>query len=140
MNGNAMPVAPPGQEVEVLRFGSRGVVNPHEAILDEISRCSTQVAFYQAKLNEAPADESILEEYRPWLNLWMKERDRLTRICSEAIKIGLSERMVRLEERRAELVARVLMATIEELDLPPELAARAPAILRRQLMALDSGV
>jgi hypothetical protein len=78
-----------------------------------------------------------LEEYAPWLRLYHKERAALVKASETAIKLGLAERVVRVEERRAELVARVLLATLAELDLPPELAERAPLILRQQLLALE---
>jgi 5-methylcytosine-specific restriction endonuclease McrBC GTP-binding regulatory subunit McrB len=136
--GNALPVIDAGK-MEAIPYGSRGHLNPHVVILDEISRAATQVYFYESILAQAPSPDSLLEEYRPWNNLWMKERDRLTRVAAEAIKLGLSERLVRLEEQRAEMVARVLMATLDELGLPPELAAKAPGILRRQLLAIGSG-
>lgn len=129
-----------GPAIQTTRFGARAVVNPHVAILDEISRAATQVHFYESILSQCPDEASLLEDYRPWLNLWTKERERLTRVAAEAIKLGLSERLVRLEEQRAEMVARVLMSTLEALDLPPEIAAKAPMVLRQQLMALDSGV
>ena len=47
--------------------------------------------------------------------------------------------MVRVEEHRAEILARVLLDTLEALDLPAEIRARAPGILRQQLLALEAG-
>lgn len=119
-------------------YGTETDANPHTALLGEIRRTAGHVAWLSLKIQEAQFDDDLLDAYRPWLNLYQKERDRLARICESAIKLGLSERMVRLEERKAEMIARVLVATLEELDLPAEYAARAPGILRRQLLAIDS--
>jgi phenylpyruvate tautomerase PptA (4-oxalocrotonate tautomerase family) len=72
------------------------------------------------------------------VRLYKSERAALVKASETAIKLGLAERVVRVEEQRAELVARVLLSTLEALNLPPEIAARAPMILREQLLALES--
>lgn len=128
--------AAPAVEV-AKRYGAEQGINPFVALLNEVRRAAGHVAWLGAKVAQAPTDDSLLEEYAPWLRLYYKERAALVKASETAIKLGLAERVVRVEERRAELVARVLLSTLDALDLPPEIAARAPMILREQLLALE---
>lgn len=123
--------------VEAKRYGVEQQINPYIALLNEIRWAAGHVYWLRMKVQEAPTDDSLLEEYRPWLNRYDKERDRLASICERAIKLGLAERLVRAEEQHAEMLARALMASIEALNLPAEYAAKVPGILRQQLLALD---
>jgi hypothetical protein len=122
---------------EAIRYGAERNVNPFMAILDEVRRAAGHVAWLGAKVAEAPSDADLLDEWAPWLRLYQKERANLLKASETAVRLGLEERVVRVEERRAELVARVLLATLEALDLPPEIRMRAPQILREQLLALE---
>lgn len=123
---------------EAKRYGAERGINPFVALLEEVRRAAGHVAWLSAKVAQAPSDDSLLNEYAPWLRLYKSERAALVKASESAIKLGLAERVVRVEERRAELVARVLLATLDALDLPPEIAARAPLVLREQLLALES--
>lgn len=124
---------------EAVRYGSERGINPFTALLEEVRRSAGHVAWLGAKIAEAPADADLLDEWAPWVRLYHKERNALVKASETAIKLGLEERVVRVEERRAELVARVLLATLEALDLPADVRVRAPQVLREQLMALESG-
>lgn len=123
---------------EAKRYGNERGVNPFIALLEEVRRAAGHVAWLGAKVAQAPSDDALLDEYAPWVRLYKAERAALVKASETAIKLGLAERVVRVEERRAELVARVLLATLSELGLPPELVARAPEILRKQLLALET--
>jgi hypothetical protein len=123
---------------QAKRYGAEQGINPFVALLAEVRRAAGHVAWLGAKVAQAPSDDSLLDEYAPWLRLYHKERAALVKASETAIKLGLAERVVRVEERRAELVARVLLQTLDALELPPEIAARAPLILREQLLALES--
>jgi hypothetical protein len=120
------------------RYGEEMGINPFVALLQEVRRAAGHVAWLGAKVAQAPSDDALLDEYAPWVRLYKSERAALVKASETAIKLGLAERVVRVEERRAELVARVLLATLNELGLPPEMAARAPMILREQLLALEA--
>lgn len=123
---------------EARRYGAEMDINPFVALLQEVRRSAGHVAWLGTKVAEAPSDDALLDEWAPWLRLYQKERANLVKASTEAVRLGLEERVVRVEERRAELVARVLLATLEELDLPPEVRARAPMVLRNQLLALEA--
>lgn len=120
------------------RYGAEHDVNPFIALLQEVRRSAGHVAWLGAKVAEAPSDDDLLDEWAPWLRLYHKERGMLAKASEMAVRLGLAERVVQVEERRAELIARVLLSTLEELNLPPEIRARAPMVLRNQLLALDA--
>lgn len=122
---------------QAVRYGAEQGINPFMALLGEVRRAAGHVAWLGVKVAEAPTDESLLDEWGPWLRLYQKERAALLKASETAVRLGLAERVVKVEERRAELVARVLLATLEALDLPPEVRDRAPMVLREQLLALD---
>jgi hypothetical protein len=124
---------------EARRYGVERDINPFIALLEEVSRSAGHVAWLSTKVAEAPTDDDLLDEWAPWLRLYQKERGNLVKASETAVRLGLDERLVRVEERRAELVARVLLATLEALDLPAEVRARAPGVLRQQLLALEAG-
>ena len=123
---------------EARRYGAERGINPFMALLEEVRRAAGHVAWLGAKVAAAPSDDSLLDEWAPWLRLYRQEREALRRASETAVKLGLEERIVRVEEGRAELVARVLLATLEALDLPPDVRARAPSVLRAQLLALEA--
>jgi hypothetical protein len=124
-------------KAQAVRYGAEQGINPFMALLSEVRRAAGHVAWLGVKVAEAPTDEALLDEWGPWLRLYQKERAALLKASETAVRLGLAERVVKVEERRAELVARVLLATLEALDLPPEIRDRAPAVLRDQLLALD---
>jgi hypothetical protein len=123
---------------EARRYGAERGINPFMALLEEVRRAAGHVAWLGVKVSEAPTDESLLEDWAPWLRLYRGEREALRKASETAVRLGLEERVVRVEERRAELVARVLLATLEALDLPAEVRARAPGVLRAQLLAIEA--
>jgi hypothetical protein len=127
------------QVEQAKRYGEEIGVNPFMALLNEVRRAAGHVAWLGVKVAEAPTDEALLDDWGPWLRLYHKERAALLKASETAIRLGLAERVVKVEERRAEMVARVLLATLSALDLPPEIAARAPLVLREQLLALEQG-
>jgi hypothetical protein len=123
---------------EARRYGAERGINPFMALLEEVRRAAGHVAWLGAKVAGAPTDESLLDDWAPWLRLYRSEREALRKASETAVRLGLEERVVRVEERRAELVARVLLATLEALDLPAEVRDRAPGVLRAQLMAIEA--
>jgi len=100
--------------------------DPTDGILQEIYISWGTVLFYRAQVQaldpdaliwgvtgkrygegpEGPidvTDESAAAAV--WLKLWNEERDRHAALCVQAVKIGLDERRIRLEEKQAELLA-----------------------------------
>lgn len=76
------------------------------------------------------------EAIRGLAQLEAQERDRCATFAAKAIAAGLAERTVRLAERQGEMIASVLMAVFDDLDLTDEQRDGAPDVIRRHLTLL----
>lgn len=78
------------------------------------------------------------EAIRGLAKLEAEERDRCASMAAKAVAAGLAERTVKLAERQGELIAQVLMAVFDDLDLTDGQREVAPNVIRRHLAALAS--
>ena len=120
------------------RYGAEQDINPYIALLQEVRRTAGHVQWLGWKVESAPTDDDLIGSHVQWLKLYHAEREKLVKVCETAVRLGLEERVVRMEERKAELMARAFIGALEELGLPPEYMERAPAALRRQLLAIEA--
>jgi hypothetical protein len=135
---SALPPPSSAMIADARRYGRERDINPFSALLEEVRRTSGNIVFLEGKVNEAPTDDAMLDTHLMWLKLYNGERDRLVKVSETAVRLGLEERVVKVEEVKAELMARAFVAALEELGLPRETLERAPAALRRQLTALEA--
>lgn len=131
-------------------FGKQVAVDPHTALLEEISRTASVVEWLNDQLQKlrdsGKSDEDILAQktfqsgFRPsvWMELYQTERDHLVRTCIAAIKAGVAERKVQIAERQGQLIASMMFAFIHDLELglTPDQIMSAPRLIRKHLMAL----
>ena len=73
------------------------------------------------------------------IRLLERYSDRLQKFLAEWVRLGLEERLVRLSERQAEAIGRVIDGVLTALDLPPEYHSKAQAELPRQLRLVSRG-
>jgi hypothetical protein len=71
------------------------------------------------------------------LRQWNDERDRLARTSKMALDAGVAERQVRMAERYAELLARLIQGILSDLNLNKQQKAATPEVVRRHLLALE---
>lgn len=128
-----------GQIEEARRYGAERGVNPFIAILEEVRRTAGHVAWLGVKVAEAPNDEALLESHNQWLKLYQQERGHLVKVSETAVRLGLEERVVKVEERKAEIMVRAFLATLQELGIPQDALEAAPGVLRKNLLALEAG-
>lgn len=104
-------------------------VDPKDAILAEIRHSAGHVAWYRAQVQALASDDltwgktghrygegpegpiDVTEEAavaHMWLKLYDQERDRLRTLCVAAIKAGIDERRIQVEERQAAILAQGL--------------------------------
>jgi hypothetical protein len=137
-------------------------VDPKEAILREISFSAGHVAWFRRQVEALDADTlvwgqtshrygegpegpiDVTEEsaaVNMWLKLYDQERDRFHALCLAAIKVGIDERRVRLEEAKAELLVEGLQWMIGEarkrLDLSEAAVAALTDIVRETMQRLE---
>jgi hypothetical protein len=76
-------------------------------------------------------------------HLYARQRQILTaqlsRYSKMAIDVGLAERAVRLAEQYGTMLARLISGILGDLELTPAQADRAPAIVRKHLIAVQEG-
>src|SRR4051812_32041667 len=77
----------------------------------------------------------------PELHVWIRVRqmalDRHARYAKMAIDAGVEERRVQLAERWGDDLARMLGNVLEDLNLTPAQAKKAPEIIRRNLISIE---
>jgi hypothetical protein len=131
-------------------FGKQVAIDPHTALLDEIARTASVVAWLNDQMqqlrNKGMSDTDIIQQrtlqngFRPsvWMELYQTERDHLVKTCVAAIKAGVAERKVQIAERQGQLIASMMFAFIHdiELGLNPDQIIAAPGLIRKHLMAL----
>lgn len=74
-----------------------------------------------------------------WMQLYLKEREHLTKIAATAIKAGLEERKVNLAERQGSQLRTVLMAVFSELRLTDAQMRLVPVVLGNVLDRFTGG-
>jgi len=74
-----------------------------------------------------------------WYELYSRERDRLIKVCSEAIRAGIEERRVQLAEQQGALVAEAIRRILDDLNLSPEQLSQVASIVPRHLRAIAGG-
>ena len=65
-------------------------------------------------------------------------QDRLAKYAAAALKAGVQERQIKLAEDQGMLVAQVIRAILDQLDLTIEQQARVPEIVPTQLRLLTA--
>jgi hypothetical protein len=76
------------------------------------------------------------EAIRGLAKLEAEERDRCATMATKAVAAGLAERQVRLAEQQGTLLASVIRAVLDDLDLSPEQAAKVAEVVPRHLRAV----
>jgi hypothetical protein len=128
---------------------------PDQAILDEVHRTAGHVAWLQAqvqaltrgelvwgitKVKEGGDDAGVTEEAVPHalLRLYQEERKHLVTVCAAALRAGIEERRVKLAEQQGALVAQVIRAVLNDLELTREQQARVPDVVPKHLRLLTA--
>jgi hypothetical protein len=147
----------------VETYGRKIKTTATEALLDEVQWTAGHVAWLRERVQEIEQGELTNSGEQPliwsrtrrktggddwgeteeatasiWLKLYQQERSHLVRVCAEAIKAGIEERRVRLAEQQGQLVAQVIRAVLDDLNLSAEQLQRVPDIVPRHLRALAS--
>jgi hypothetical protein len=149
------------------RLGRPRAVAPQRALLETVWEAAGNVAFLReqvgalgvdmtlrvAEVAQRPSDGdveidgelheyrghvvTIREDIRAIVKLYGEWTDRLTKYAKAAVDAGIAEREVHLVEQQADLLIRVIEATLASLHLTPEAheAARQIAVSELRLVA-----
>lgn len=140
---------------EVVALGLPREVDPHTALLEELARTAGHVQWLVEKVREegehrlvGPVGTEGVDdktglvhhvEAQPsvWARMLAEERKQLTAVATACVKAGIEERRVRIAEQQGQLIAQVLTAVLNELNVPAE---KARPVVRKHLTALAGGV
>ena len=79
------------------------------------------------------------EQVRALIRLESEERDRVMRYTKQCHEMGISDKLISMAERWGDIVANRVTKLLTALDLSPEQAARAPALIVQYLGVIDLG-
>jgi hypothetical protein len=143
---------------EVMNWGlGDSHVDPGEVLLRLVSQSAARAEMYAKELkvlvDESPTLREALvaevwvptesgeayqagEYIRGLAKLEAEERDRCAGFATKAVAAGIAERQVRIAEAQAQILAGVVRAVLDRLQLSEEQQALAPVALREELMAV----
>lgn len=101
-----------------MSLGLRRDVSPHDALLEEVHRTAGHVAWLGQIVSRLVAEE--VERGSGWVELYRDEREHLRRVCDSAIRCGVEEYQVRIQERMAQDVAVRIRRVLVDLGVDPE--------------------
>ena len=125
-------------------YGLPRAIDPHEALFEELHRTAGHVSWLTMMIQElngaddlhgpvgGGVDSHPKTEARIWIRLHQEERAHFVRVAKTCIEVGIAEREVRLAEQQGELIASVLVGTLQAFDIDPR-SRRAREVIREQL-------
>lgn len=130
-----------------MSAGQHVDIEPAQALVEEVRRAAGVVMYLEWKLQQMGDTDQIdlvqltAEGSRPraFIQVYREERAHLARVAKLALDAGVAERQVRLAEDQGRLLAQVIRAILNDLNLDEDQQSEAPAIVRKHLMALPAG-
>lgn len=148
---------------EVARLGRKVEVHPAEALIDLVQWTAGEVAYWRDVVVQVEAEHGVrgltwgtvktevgeekgqrtditTEQAGPNIAYQMltSASDRLASYAAAALRAGVDERRVQLAERQGALVADVIRAVLDALNLTPEQWELVPVVVPAQLRLLTA--
>lgn len=142
---------------DVETFGLPVEVDPADALLQEVQRTAGHVAWLgeqvralepdaliwgtvKVKAGTTPLGETASTEQAAalsmWLQLYQQERKHLVAVCTAALNAGVEERRVRVAEQQGAVLASVIRAVLDDLDLSEAQRSLVGEVVPRHLRAV----
>lgn len=136
----------------------QSAIDPHEALLIEVARAAGAVEWFDRLVSELePEDLNRFEQitvgegtdgekyelHWPAQNLialWNAQRDRLEKVASSAVRLGLAERSVRIQEAQAGALFALVIGVLQDpsLNLTAGQLDQARVALASRLRAIEA--
>lgn len=134
-------------------YGLPTDVDPAQALLEEVHRTAghvawlhlqvqalkrKQLAWGKTKFKQGGDDHGTTYEAKEnaYLALYRQERKHLVHVCDVAIKAGVEEKRLTLEQQRAEMVVEMLGGIFDNLELTPEQSLKLEELVPKALTAI----
>lgn len=135
-------------------------IDPAQALLQEIRISYAHVQWLRTKVSEVepnelvwgitktevgigaqgPVDMSVHEAgFNTWYRIYLTEREHFAKLTTMALKAGIEQRRIELEEQKAELVVVALKQIFAALNLSKIQADMLPTIVPNALRQLTGG-
>lgn len=131
-------------------FGLPQTIDPHEALLAELHRTAGEVAWLgqivaaldaddvtwgRVRDKEGGDDRGTTYEARPnaWVQLWHQQRRHFLDVAKACVAAGIEERRVRLAEDSGRMLASVVRAVLDRLELTPAQLELVPVVVPEEL-------
>lgn len=141
---------------ELAALGEPVAIDPAAALLQLVHHKAGEVAWLRAMVQTDDLDDLVwgltrekvggddagtTHEAKPsiWWTMLRSAEDQLAQYAAAAIKAGVEERRVRLEEQTGALVAGVIQRILARLDLSPAQQQLVPTVVPGELRALTEG-
>lgn len=141
---------------ELAALGEPVTIDPAAALLSLVHHKAGEVAWLRAMVQTEDLDDLVwgqtrekvggddagtTHEAKPsiWWAMLRSAEDQLATFAAAAIKAGVEERRVRLEEQKGALVAGVIQRILGRLELTPAQQALVPVVVPGELRALTEG-
>lgn len=139
---------------EMVLYGAPRDIDPHTALLEEITRTAGHIGWLAEKVREHDGDEQLVwgktkeviggkdagltKESKPsvWLQLYDRERKNLVDVSRIAIAAGIAEREVQIAEKQGALIAQVIRSVLSELGVDDR--PQVEKVIRKQLQLVGS--
>ncbi len=128
---------------DAVFMGAEKDINPYDAIMWCIRMKAGEIEWLTERMAELDKTEWVEDSiFGKQMHLWQRERtaaiELLARISKDAVSLGIAERAVRLAESYGASIARLLKGIYDELELSNKQREAWPAIIRRQLLMIES--
>jgi hypothetical protein len=123
---------------QAIRFGQELRMDPLEALLWSLHLSASHTEFLRQEIAGVPNGKAHEFRREVLLRQWSDERERLARTAKMALDAGVAERQIKMAERYAELLARLIQSILGDLNLTQRQREVAPEVVRRHLLALDA--
>jgi hypothetical protein len=149
-----------------MTLGTPREVDPGVALLEEIHRTAGHVAWLAQKVAELEDSEMVWSKVmtakesvsggpgggytmrrrenrqtiNAWYEIYMREREHLTRASAKALQVGIEQRKVHLAERGVDALETALSSALLELGLDPQSAHVRATIGAHLRLALEADI
>jgi hypothetical protein len=119
-------------------------IDPAQALQWQVNRLMDLCRHAASKVDELPEDElTIMTQFGPvdhhWVRLEGRYRQELGALCVQVERVGLAERLVRLEEAKAQLLVRAITEAAREVGISRDKVRKLGPALRTQLRLVQGG-
>lgn len=149
LHGGSTPLHEKAAEIAVAReavntLGLSREIHPMEALLEELWRTAGAVQWLGDKVNSIEEEKLVapsgggqgaIPEWKVnvWVGFWQAERAHMAKVSKLCLDAGIDERKVKLAEHQGQMIAKVLQAVIDDLELSAKQKELVPELVRKHL-------